>query len=107
MSTTATPAATQLFIGGTWRAASDGDAYDDRNPATGAPLASVAEATRSDLDAAVTAARRAFDTGKWPTMAASRRAKIVQKIANLIGDRARDLTMLEVRDNGKAMSTAK
>jgi acyl-CoA reductase-like NAD-dependent aldehyde dehydrogenase len=107
MSTTATPATTQLFIDGTWRAASDGDAYDDRNPATGAPLASVAEATRSDLDAAVTAARRAFDTGKWPTMAASRRAKIVQKIANLIGDRARDLTMLEVRDNGKAMSTAK
>jgi acyl-CoA reductase-like NAD-dependent aldehyde dehydrogenase len=108
MSTNATAATkTQLLIGGTWRDASDGAVYDDANPATGARLAGVAEATRADADAAVSAARKAFDTGKWPTMAASRRAKIVYKIAQLIAERAKELALLEVRDNGKTISTAK
>ena len=75
--------------------------YDDRNPATGAKIADVADATHEDVDAAVTAARRAFDAGKWPTMAASRRAKIVYKIAQLIAERAAELALIEVRDNGK------
>ncbi|MBV8372542.1 MAG: aldehyde dehydrogenase, partial [Candidatus Eremiobacteraeota bacterium] len=104
---TATPTRTQLLIGGAWCDASNGAVFEDRNPATGAELAQVAEATRADLDAAVASARKAFDAGKWPTMAASRRAKIVQKIAALIGDRAKDLALLEVRDNGKALATAK
>ncbi|HEY5425025.1 MAG TPA: aldehyde dehydrogenase family protein [Candidatus Tumulicola sp.] len=110
MSTTTTPSSTtktQLLIGGTWRDASDGGAYDDANPATAASLAAVAEATRADLGAAVDAARTAFDAGKWPTMAASRRAKVLYKMAQLIGERAKELAMLEVRDNGKALSTAK
>ena len=84
MSTTSTMTKTQLLIGGDWRDASDGGLYEDRNPATGAKIADVADATREDVDAAVAAARRAFDAGRWPTMAASRRAKIVYKIAQLI-----------------------
>jgi acyl-CoA reductase-like NAD-dependent aldehyde dehydrogenase len=81
--------------------------YEVRNPATGAKLADVPDATREDLDNAVAAARRAFDTGKWPTMAASRRAKIIYKIAQLIGERLNDLALLEVRNNGKTITTAK
>jgi acyl-CoA reductase-like NAD-dependent aldehyde dehydrogenase len=107
MTTTAIPTRTQLLIGGTWRDASTGAVYDNRNPATGALLAQVAEASRADLDAAVASARKAFDTGKWPTMAASRRAKILFKMAQLIGERSKELALLEVRDNGKAISTAK
>src|SRR5579872_1353586 len=97
---------TQLLIGGQWRDAEGGATYEDRNPATGAALAAVAEATRADLDAAAGAARAAFDAGKWASMAASRRAKIVYKMAQLIAERANDLALLEVRDNGKALSTA-
>jgi acyl-CoA reductase-like NAD-dependent aldehyde dehydrogenase len=107
MTTTATPTKTQLLIGGAWRDASDGAFYDDRNPATDSLLAEVAHASRADLDAAVASARKAFDTGKWRSMAASRRAKIVYKMAQLIGERAKELALLEVRDNGKALSTAK
>ncbi len=107
MTTMATPTRTQLLIGGSWQDASDGAFYDDRNPATGALLAEVAQASRADLDAAVGSARKAFDNGKWATMAASRRAKILYKMAQLIGERAKDLALLEVRDNGKAISTAK
>lgn len=87
--------------------AHEGATYTDVNPATGAELAQVPSASRADLDRAVASARSAFESGKWATMAASRRAKIVYKIAQLIGERANDLAMLEVRDNGKALSTAK
>ena len=104
MSTTATTS-TQLLIGGAWREGAT--TYVNRNPATGAALADVAEATRADVDAAVNAARKAFDAGKWSSMAASRRAKIIYKMAQLIAERATDITMLEVRDNGKPVSTAK
>ena len=87
---------TQLFIGGSWREARGGS-YDNVNPATGSSLGQVGEASKEDVDDAVAAARRAFD-GKWPTTAASRRAKIVYKIAQLIAERAKELTLLEVRD---------
>jgi aldehyde dehydrogenase (NAD+)/betaine-aldehyde dehydrogenase len=107
MSTTTATTKTQLLIGGEWRDAAGGATYEDSNPATATPLADVAEASQADVDAAVQAARKAFDAGKWPSMAASRRAKIVYKMAQLIGERAKDLALLEVRDNGKALTTAK
>ncbi|HVR47023.1 MAG TPA: aldehyde dehydrogenase family protein [Candidatus Binatia bacterium] len=106
MTTTSTLPKTQLLIGGAWRDASDQGTYRDTNPATGAPIADVADATRDDLDAAVVAARQAFE-GKWPTMAASRRAKIVYKLAQLIAERSAELALCEVRDNGKTIGTAK
>lgn len=106
MSTTAT-SATQLLIGGAWREGGSGKTYENRNPATGATIAEVAEATREDVDAAVKSARKTFDAGKWSSMAASRRAKIIYKMAQLIGERANELALLEVRDNGKPISTAK
>ncbi|MGA7356903.1 MAG: aldehyde dehydrogenase family protein [Candidatus Cybelea sp.] len=107
MSTTSTMTKTELLVGGQWRDASDGGTYDDFNPATGTKIAAVADATHEDVDAAVTAARQAFDAGKWPTMAASRRAKIIYKLAQRIAERAGELALIEVRDNGKTISTAK
>jgi acyl-CoA reductase-like NAD-dependent aldehyde dehydrogenase len=98
---------TQLLIGGSWRDASDASTYEDRNPATGAKIADVADATRDDVDAAVAAARRAFDAGRWPTMAASRRGKVIYRLAQLIAERASELALIEVRDNGKTIGTAK
>ena len=98
---------TQLLVGKSWSDASDGSTYENLNPATGEALASVASATVADVDRAVAAAREAFERGKWATMSASRRAKIISKIARLIGERASDLVALEVSDNGKAAGTAK
>lgn len=106
MSTTATTS-TKLLINGEWRDASSGATYEDRNPATNAVLADVAEAAREDVDAAVQGARRAFDAGKWASMPASKRAKVIYKIAQLIAERGNDLALLEVRDNGKSIATAK
>ena len=98
---------TQLLIGKEWSDAQGGATYSDTNPANGNLLAEIANATRDDVDRAVKSARSAFDTGKWATMAASRRAKIMYKIAQLIGERAGEIALMEVRDNGKALSTAK
>ncbi|HEY8296774.1 MAG TPA: aldehyde dehydrogenase family protein, partial [Candidatus Baltobacteraceae bacterium] len=98
---------TQLLIGKEWTDATGGATYSDSNPATGAALADVASAGTADVDRAVTAARAAFETGKWATMPASRRGKIIYKMAQLIAERANDLVLTEVRDNGKAISTAK
>jgi aldehyde dehydrogenase (NAD+)/betaine-aldehyde dehydrogenase len=107
MTATAPATKTQLLIGKEWLDAQSGSTYADVNPATGSTLADVADASAADVDRAVAAARTAFESGKWATMAASRRAKIVYKMAQLIAERANDLALLEVRDNGKAISTAK
>lgn len=107
MSTLVEATKSQLLIGGAWRQAAGGRSFEDFNPATGQKISEVADATRDDLNAAVAAARRAFDSGKWPTMAASRRAKLIYKMAQLIAERSADIAALEVRDNGKAIATAK
>jgi acyl-CoA reductase-like NAD-dependent aldehyde dehydrogenase len=107
MAVTAAATKTQLFIGNQWLDASDGATCDDTNPATGAVIAQVANASAADVDRAVKAARDALERGKWATMAASRRAKIIYKIAQLIAERAGDIALLEVRDNGKTLGTAK
>ncbi len=107
MTTASTLTKTQLLVGGEWREASDGGTYEDFNPATGEKIADVADATGEDVAAAVAAARKAFDAGRWPTTAASRRAKVVYRIAQLIAERAGDIALREVRDNGKTIATAK
>src|SRR5579862_6277694 len=107
MTATASPAVTKLLIGKEWVDAQDGATYADVNPATGQELAQVADASAPDVDRAVKTARAAFESGKWATMAASRRGKIVYKIAQLIAESANDLALLEVRDNGKTIATAK
>ena len=107
MTTTVSLSATQLLIGGAWSDSATGETYVDKNPATGAEIARIASAGVADVDRAVSAARAAFETGKWSTMAASRRAKIIYKMAHLIAERAGELALLEVRDNGKTIGTAK
>ena len=107
MTATAPATKTQLLIGKDWIDAQSGAVYADVNPATGAPLAEVADAGGAEVDRAAAAARAAFESGKWSTMAASRRAKIIYKMAQLIAERANELALMEVRDNGKALWIAK
>ncbi|MFN2448786.1 MAG: aldehyde dehydrogenase [Candidatus Baltobacteraceae bacterium] len=107
MTATGSRTTTQLLIGKEFMEAAGGATYVNANPATGAVLADVANAGAADVDRAVKAARAAFETGKWSSMAASRRAKIIYKMAQLIAQRASELALLEVRDNGKTINTAK
>ena len=92
---------TQAFIDGGFRDAVDGRRYVTRNPATGQPIAEVAEGGPADVDAAVAAARRAADDGRWSRMSPGDRKRILVRWADRIEDHARELGLIETIDAGK------
>src|SRR2546423_6375936 len=65
----------KLLIDGKWLPAASGMTFEVKNPATGATIARAAEGDKADIDAAVRAARRAFESGPWPAMTPSERAR--------------------------------
>ncbi len=91
----------QLWIGGKFQDAISGRTFSVLNPATEDVLADVAEADRPDVDAAVGAARAAFNQKSWRTMAARDRGKLLWKVGDLILKNADDLARLETLNNGK------
>jgi acyl-CoA reductase-like NAD-dependent aldehyde dehydrogenase len=97
----------KLLINGNQVDAASGETFEVINPATNETLASVAKAGREDVDAAVAAAREAFDKGKWVRMGAARRASILYKVAQIMRDRSNEIAHLEVTNNGKAIGQAK
>ncbi|MEO8287974.1 MAG: aldehyde dehydrogenase family protein [Chloroflexota bacterium] len=96
----------KLFINGQQVDAASGETFDVINPATNEKLATVAKAGKADVDAAVQAARDAFDKGKWVRMGAARRATALYKVAQIMRDRQKEIARLEVLNNGKAISQA-
>lgn len=88
-----------LFINGQWQPASDGKTFKSYNPANGELLAECAQATDADLDLAVDSAWKAWDSWKQTTPA--ERAKILNRIADIIDENAEHLAMVETLDNGK------
>jgi aldehyde dehydrogenase (NAD+) len=91
----------RLLIDGEWV---DGSKkFDTVNPATGEVLTQIAEASSSDVDRAVNAARKAFEdrTGAWRKMSASERGRLIWKLADLIERNVDEIAELETLDNGK------
>src|ERR1700678_4101168 len=97
----------KMLIDGKWVNAASGKTFATYNPATGEILAQVAEGDKADIDAAVQAARRAFDSGPWSAMTPSQRGKIVWRIGDLTSKYADELAELESIDNGKPMAVAR
>src|SRR5262252_2036111 len=92
---------TDLFIDGQFVPSASGKRFASINPATGETLAEVAEAGREDLDRAVAAARKAFESGPWANMKPRQRGRILQKAAELLLSRAEEFGRVETMDNGK------
>jgi betaine-aldehyde dehydrogenase len=90
-----------LFIDGQWRAAGDGGTRTIRCPADGREVATVAEATSDDAEAAVAAARRAFDQGSWPSTPAPERAELLRRLADRLVRDKDEVARLESLDTGK------
>ncbi|MDR2974469.1 MAG: aldehyde dehydrogenase family protein [Propionibacteriaceae bacterium] len=88
-----------LFIDGQWRPSSDGGTFESTCPATGDRLATCAEATKDDVDQAVTAAWRAFES--WKKVSPVERQRLLLEIADIIDDNADHLALVESLDNGK------
>ena len=93
-----------LFVGGAW-VASKGARFDSVNPATGKVLASLAEATVEDIDAAVAAARAAQPD--WAKLGGYGRARHLYALARLVQKHARLFAVLETMDNGKPIREAR
>jgi phenylacetaldehyde dehydrogenase len=97
----------KLLIDGKWVPAASGSTFEVKNPATGETIARVAEGDKADIDAAVRAARSAFESGPWSAMTPSERGKMVWRIGDLISKYADELAELESLDNGKPMAVAR
>jgi acyl-CoA reductase-like NAD-dependent aldehyde dehydrogenase len=97
----APPEPAQLFIGGEWTEAESGARFETENPATGAVLTTVAQAGAADVDRAVAAARKAFPA--WAALPAAKRARVLQRAADLILAHRDELAELETLDQGKVI----
>lgn len=93
----------EVFVGGQWRPPVSGETYATINPATEEVSAQVAKGDERDIDLAVQAARRAFDQGPWPRMAAAERARVLWKLADLITANLDEMARLESVNTGKTL----
>ncbi|HOP05660.1 MAG TPA: aldehyde dehydrogenase family protein [candidate division Zixibacteria bacterium] len=89
----------KLLIDGKWKDAKSGATFTSRNPANGEVLATCANADREDVDAAVSAAWRAYD--QWKQTSPTERAMYLNKIADAIEAKTEHFAMVETLDNGK------
>ena len=96
---------TQLFIDGQWQDAHDGRTLAVFNPATGTEIGRVAHASTSDLDRALEAAQKGFET--WRDMLPVERSKIIRKAAALMRERAADIAQVLTQEQGKPLIEAK
>jgi aldehyde dehydrogenase (NAD+) len=87
------------FIGGRWQAPVEGQYFDTTDPSTGETLASVAQGSAADVDAAVAAARGALPG--WQALSGHARARYLYGLARLVQKHSRRLAVLETMDNGK------
>jgi acyl-CoA reductase-like NAD-dependent aldehyde dehydrogenase len=93
----------ELFIGGNWRPPLSGETYATINPATEEESARVAKGDERDVDLAVAAARKAFDSGAWPKLSAAERGRIVWKLGDLIMANLDEMARLESVCTGKTL----
>jgi aldehyde dehydrogenase (NAD+) len=88
-----------LFVGGEWRDPAGGEWFETTDPATGRPLARVAQGSAADVDAAVAAARAALPG--WQALGGHARARYLYALARHVQRHSRLFSVLESLDNGK------
>lgn len=94
----------QAFIDGAFRDAISGKTFETTNPATGASLGHIAAGDSHDVDAAVAAAKAAFEDGRWWKLAPSERKHILLRFADLLEEHSHQLSVLESLDSGKPVA---
>lgn len=95
-----------MIINGERAESVSGEFSDTYNPAKGEKLATVAKANTEDTEKAIQAARNAFDHGKWRRWPVGRRARVMNKIAEIMRDRFKELVEMEVLNSGKSAGAA-
>jgi aldehyde dehydrogenase (NAD+) len=95
-----------LFVGGEQVEPRSGEWFQTISPSTEEPLAEVAQAGSEDVDAAVAAARGAYENG-WSALRPAERAKYLFRIARILQERSRELAVLESLDGGKPIKESR
>ena len=98
---------TKMLIDGQWRDSVSGKTFETVNPATEEVIAEVAEGDAADIDLAVKAARKAFDSGPWRKTDARDRGRLMNRLADLVEENVEELAALETLDNGKPISESR
>lgn len=96
-----------LYIGGKFVEPKSGRYDETLNPFDGSVVSKFAVASHEDVNLAVAAARRAFDSGVWGEKPPEERAQFIKKIGNKINEKAAELTELEVLNSGSTIKKAK
>ncbi|MER9518347.1 aldehyde dehydrogenase [Mesorhizobium sp. M0614] len=96
----------KAFIDGKMVAARSGRTFASVNPATGEVLAEVASCGEEDIDLAVAAARRSFNTGVWSRTSSAHRKEVLLRLAQLLRENLHELALLESLDMGKLVRDA-
>ena len=96
-----------LYIAGKWTPSADGGVSQTINPFDASPLDTLAEATLDDVNAAVTAAREAFDDGPWRRTTITERTTLLNSIADLLQRDREELARTESLDTGKTLNEAR
>ena len=91
----------QMYVDGQWGPSASNEYFESDDPYRGVPWALIPRGAPADVDRAVRAAHRAFTTGEWPALTASRRGALLRRLGDLIAERSAALAAIEVRDNGK------
>lgn len=96
----------QIYIDGAWRKPDSGESIPVLCPSDGQEFARIARGNAKDVDAAIQAARRAFE-GPWAKLAAVERGRLLMKVGEKIAAHAEELAQLEARDTGKPLKQAR
>ena len=91
------------FIGGAWVGAQEGGRREIRCPADGTLVAEIDESTRVDTEAAIAAARSAFDDGPWRQTSARERGDLLLRVADLLQRDKSEIARMESLDTGKRL----
>lgn len=94
------------FIDGIWQPSKSSQTLPVVDPSTGAAWETIADSSAEDVDAAVRAARKAFDHGSWGRTTAVDRGRMLMRLSQLIARNADELAALEARDTGKPKTSA-
>ena len=97
----------RAFINGDRVAALDGQTFDCISPVDGRLLTTVARSGEADINAAVAAARAAFEDRRWSGMAPAQRKRVMIKFADLVSAAGDELALTEALDMGKPVKYAK
>ena len=95
------------LIGGEWRESADGAVTERISPSHGVPVSRAAKGGEAETEAAIAAARAAFDDGRWSRISAKARAAVLLKVAELIEANVERFALLETLESGKPISQSR